>query len=324
MATRDRRANIGTGIWSEQSIRQLTRRQRDAYFLVYTQPDLNRCGVLPYRPRYWAKLATDSPEPDLEQDFRDLHNTRHVIVDDNDELLLIRTYVKHDGLLSQPLVVASMIRDYHRVTSPLIRTAFLAEIRRLWEDPDLDHREHQGVELILGAHPNTLGMRGADKLANAIGGGLLGPLLGAIADGHVDPFPSRGLPKGLTEGQLEGLTNPRTRTAPATAPATAPVPATATAPALRQIPTLTDTLLDEHAAAYTTRPAKTVLDAVRRHIDTLLDDHIDENLIRAGLTKMRAKQLAPRNLPELVTEVTPTHPEKLTAGQQLNRELGLA
>jgi hypothetical protein len=166
----DRRANIGTGIWSERSMRALTWRQRDAYLLVYTQPDVNRCGVLPYRLRYLAGLATDTTQEDLSVTYRELAASRHVVLDVVDEQLLIRTYVKHDGLLSQPLVVASMIRDFHKITSPLIRVAFLAEMRRLWDDPDLEPAHHPGLELALGgAPPRPRHQERPEKIATAIG-----------------------------------------------------------------------------------------------------------------------------------------------------------
>jgi hypothetical protein len=333
---RDRRANIGTGLWFESTVRSLTRRQQQAYFLAYTQPDVSRCGVVPYRLRSWAGLSLDGTESEIHEDFLGLHATRHVVLDVVDEQLLIRTYVKHDGLLSQPLVVASMIRDYHRISSPLIRVAFLAEIRRLWEDPDLEPAHHRGLELILGAPPADLGVRGPEKIAAAIGSGLLGALIDAIADGQVEPYPAKGLPKGLTEGQREGLTkglgnpwpDPRYNArapVPATVPATDTAPATATAPTEPPPDAAVDRLLAEHAAAYAEPLAPSVFVAVRREVWRLAGSGVAPERIRAGLTKMRAKNLSPRLLAQLVAETTPlaAH-ETSTTNQRVGAALALA
>lgn len=330
---RDRRANIGTGIWSETSMRSLTRRQRDAYLLALTQPDVNRCGVLPYRLRYLAGLATDSTTDELAQDYDDLTASRHVIVDHTDELMLLRTYIKHDGLLSQPLVVVSMIRDYHNVSSPTIRTAILAELRRLWDDPDIDTRHHQGIELTIGARPADLGIKNADKVATAIGTGLLGPFIEAIRAGRVDPFPAKGLPKGLTEGQLEGLTegqpNPRynaraSAPVPATAPATAPTPV----PADPQPPDdPTSALLLEHVRGYTTAPPPSAISTVRVEIQRLVAEHVPEAQIRAGLAVLREKtHLHPKLLPQLVVEATnpPRPPSRSTTDDRVAQAQAVA
>lgn len=324
---RDRRANIGTGIWSETSMRALTRRQRDAYMLVYTQPDLTRCGVLPYRLRYWAMLAVDSTEEQLAEDFRDLHNSRHVVVDEPDEQLFIRTYVKHDGLLSQPLVVASMIRDYHKITSPVIRLAFLVELRRLWDDPELEPKERQGLSLVLGATPTDVGVKDDHgRIATAIGAGLAGKLIGAIRDGQVDPFNPKGLPKGLTEALREGLTkgpdkgppegpgkgqgnppvDPPRANAFATAPAPATAPATATATvATRDPDDPTSTLIGEHIAAYTQPPPPSAIIPVKREVMRLVAEHVPPDRIRAGLARLRERRLAASLLPQLVAETSP-------------------
>lgn len=327
---RDRRAVIGTGMWGESSIRSLTRLQQQAYSLVYTQPDVNRCGVLAYRPRYWANLSADATEEALRKDLHDLHDSRHVVLDEVDEQLLIRTYVRWDGLLTQPLVVAAMVRDFHNVTSPVIRLAFLAELRRLHDLPDLEPKERQGVALTLGADPAELGVKNAGQVAKAIGTGLAGKLIEAISAGHVQPFTAKGLPKGLPEGIQEGLTKglPKGPTEglpdppvdpqgqgqsriPVPVPVSTPVSISTPAPIDDPYPPPgedpTGPLLVEHARAYATPPPPSALTPVRAAIARLVAEHVPPDRIRAGLTRMRERQLGPTLLPQLVAEATPTH-----------------
>lgn len=314
---RDRRAVIGTGIWSEPSIRQLTRRQQQAYQLALTQPDLNRCGVLAYRPRPWAGLSADGTEADLRDDFQALHDTRHVILDDADELLLIRTYVRHDGLLSQPLVVAAMVRDYFTITSPLIKTGFLAELRRLFDLPDIEPKDRVGLALAIGADPAEHQVKNGTQVSKAIGLGLAGPLIDRIAQGHIEPFTAKGLPKGLTEGLQEGLTkgppdpmpDPQGQgqsRIPVTVPVPIPIPVTVPATSNTPPEDPTSALLLEHVKTYATPPPPSAISSVRLAITKLVAQHTDPDHIRAGLRRMREKQLGPALLPDLVAETIPT------------------
>jgi hypothetical protein len=319
---RDRRAVIGSGMWSEPSIRSLTRLQQQAYALAYTQPDLNRCGVLAYRPRYWANLSAGATEEELRIDFEALHDTRHVVLDDTDEQMLIRTYVRWDGLLTQPLVIAAMVRDYFNITSPAIKLAFLAEIRRLHDLPDLEPKERQGVALAIGADPAEHGVKNAPQVAKAIGSGLAGPLADAIRNGHVEPFTPEGLPKGMSEGLREGLTKgpPKGQREgqpdpsvdpqgqgqsriPVSTPVSTPVPISTPAPTDDP----TGVLLAEHAAAYTEPLPPSSLTPVRTAIMRQVAERTPPDRIRAGLARMRERKVGPSLLPQLIAEVTPTN-----------------
>lgn len=219
---RDRRAVIGTAIWTEPTIRALPYAQQHAYLLAYTQPDLSRCGVLAYRPKRWAGFAPDLSIRHLRKQFDALHDSRHVVLDDDHEELLIRTYIGHDGLLAQPLVVAAMVRDYSEVTSPAVRLAILTELRRLWNKCSVEG-ERKGLLLLLGADPAALGLGNnkpeqVARIKAAIGEGLIHQTAQAIAEGHLDPYPEGPL-EGLAEGLPDPLTRGRSRMSPAPTPA---------------------------------------------------------------------------------------------------------
>lgn len=231
---RDRRAVIGTAIWNEPSIQALPFEAQHAYLLAYTQPDLSRCGVLPFRPRRWAKLAKNLTVRHLTRQFAALHDSKHVVLDEDEGELLIRTYVGHDGLLAQPLVVAAMVRDFQEVTSDLIRLAILRELRRLWDQPTpaITDAERKGLLLLLGADPSDLGIASdkpqqLDRIRGAIGDGFTRYTRDAITDGHVDPYPEDlrdGLGKALPDPLADALTRGRSRVSPSPTPAPTPTP----------------------------------------------------------------------------------------------------
>jgi hypothetical protein len=227
---RDRRAVIGTAIWTEDSIRALPYAQQHAYFLALTQPNLNRCGVVALNLRKWSGLAPDLTVRHLRKQFEALHDSRHVYMDDDVEELFVRTYIGHDGLLAQPLVVSALIRDWTEVMSALVRLAILVELRRLW-DTERPHAERAGLMLLLGADPRDVGIAAdrpaqQDRIRGALGSALSVPMRNAIAEGHVNPFPE-GPPEGFAKGLPKGLTDPscaRERDHPRGSPSPSPTP----------------------------------------------------------------------------------------------------
>lgn len=224
---RDRRAVIGTAIWNEPTIRALPYAQQHAYLLAYTQPDLSRCGVLAYRPKRWASFAPDLSVRHLRKQYDALHGSRHVVLDDDHEELLIRTYIGHDGLLAQPLVVAAMVRDYAEVSSPSVQLAILAELRRLWDKCSVEG-ERKGLLLLLGADPAALNLGNGKpeqiaRIKAAVGEGLIRQTTEAIAEGSLDPYP-KGPVEGLVEGLPDPLTRGRSRMSPAPTPSPSPSP----------------------------------------------------------------------------------------------------
>jgi hypothetical protein len=182
---------IGTGIWAESSIKSLSPAEQRAYLLLLTQPELSRCGVLPYTLRRWARLGAGDTPTKFRAALRGLEEGRHIVIDEDAEELLVRTYVRHDGLLTQPQVVAAMVKDFRTIRSDRVRLAFLTEVRRLWTLP-LDEKERRGLRIAVGVVEN-------DKQRESVGAGL-GPAFRAALDaGFLEPFP---------EGCLAGLPAP--------------------------------------------------------------------------------------------------------------------
>ena len=202
-------ARIGTDMPDEPSIRALTHDEQWVYdHVLYLRPEMSRCGVVPYRPAVWAELATDLTETKIRKWTRGLAKQRHVVVDEKYSELLLRTYVRHDGLLGQPNVVAAMVADFHLIASPLIRTAFLTEMRRLWDLPDLTPGERGGWLLAMGHYPAPKTDGGAwpdvlpgdtlARLRKAIRTGLHPAMTEACRDGSVTPFDEHS-PHGIPE-----------------------------------------------------------------------------------------------------------------------------
>lgn len=207
-----RTANIGTDIWSERTITALTVSEQHAYLLLDTQSDLTRCGVLPYRLGRWASLTHGLTEPALRKTLHALEKKNHIAIDETYGELFVRTYVRHDGLLTQPFMVATMCRDFQLVGSPKIRLAFLTEIRRLAHLTELPAGEREGVRLaITGQSPKepvrtalAKSVPLAEDISAHIHEGTLPGFDEPIATAYGEPF-SQPLQDGSPRGFLLSL-----------------------------------------------------------------------------------------------------------------------
>jgi hypothetical protein len=80
----------------------------------------------------------------------------YVVVDDGTEELLIRTFVKHDGIMRLPNVAKAMVKAARGIVSPVVREAFCSSLRDLHRErldkPDDDERGWtvDGVAELLG------------------------------------------------------------------------------------------------------------------------------------------------------------------------------
>lgn len=316
-------ARIGTDLHDEPSIRDLTAEQQWAYQLVLLRPDLSRCGVVAYTPRRWAKAAKNMTEKRLRSLFETLADRRHVILDEDTEEVLARTYVRHDGLLAQPNVVAAMVSDYQLISSEHVRTGFLAELRRMW-DLDLPVNERGGWLLAMGHYPpasadsslrfpDAMRPTALEALQRAIGTGLSVDMREAITEHSVRPF-DEASPQGFPEPFAEGSRG-RADAAPAPTPAPTPAPIAAATPAetgdgpAGHSGGIEDELLHELQTNLGPIPAITS-NALRRHITTALRDGHSEAQVFAGLVEWRRRPGAkPGLLPHLIGDASRSTPD---------------
>jgi hypothetical protein len=181
---------VQTAIWVDEDFRALTADAQRAYILFLSQPKITNCGVIAYLPRKLARLAADDSPTRLERAVDELAAARFVIVDRDTDELLVRTFVRHDKIESQPKLKAAAIDEFREVESLQIRRILREENPGLFDDIR-DPR----------------------------------PLNQPILEGLTEP-----LAEGVSQGVDEGVSEPlrvRARAAPAPAVAPAPSPAAA-------------------------------------------------------------------------------------------------
>jgi hypothetical protein len=128
-------ARIQTSIWTDPDFRALDSRPQRAYLLLVSQPQINNCGVLPYVPKRWAKLAADDTLETFEDAISELALERFVLVDDETEELLVRTFVRHDRIIAQPNLVKSARLQFLEIESLPIKATIYHEHPALWQSP---------------------------------------------------------------------------------------------------------------------------------------------------------------------------------------------
>lgn len=144
------RANINTNIWTDTHWRTLTADQQWLYKLLLTHPELNYAGVADWRPGRLSQFASDKSKLDIERIGAALQSEKFIMIDETTEEVLIRSFLKHDGLLKQPKLSISMVNAYGSVASKEIREVIIHELKRIHSySPDLKAFENDKVQALL-------------------------------------------------------------------------------------------------------------------------------------------------------------------------------
>jgi hypothetical protein len=174
-----------TSIWSDE-FRALPSAAQHLYISIWTSAGLSYAGVADWRPARLAKVSADlTPEKVVEAGLI-LHHGLYIVVDEETEEVLIRTFIRNDGLMDQPNVAAAMVRDYGRIASPAIRGVIVYELQRLFEDaPELKGWRDQKA--------------GKDRASLLLPNPSVNPSLNPTGWGSGNPSPN---PPELDEGTL--------------------------------------------------------------------------------------------------------------------------
>lgn len=131
-------ARIQTAIWRNKDFRALTKDSQHMYFVLLSQPSLSYCGVLDWWPNRLANLSDDGDETAVFAAVKELIEAKFIGLDVTTSELLIRTYVRHDGVLNRKNMGKAMGRALEQVVSLDVHHSVVVELARLYnEDPNL-------------------------------------------------------------------------------------------------------------------------------------------------------------------------------------------
>lgn len=150
-------ANINTGLWADRDWRILPMAQKYLYILLMTHPTINYAGVVDWRLARLAALSPDTTPDSIKESAIGLQAARFIFVDEETEEVLIRSYLRHDGVLKQPKLSVSMANAYAGISSIKIQDIVAFELQRLrsehedwaaWKSPKVQEvLKHPGQDM---------------------------------------------------------------------------------------------------------------------------------------------------------------------------------
>jgi hypothetical protein len=230
-------AQIRLDMWGDDDWRKLSVPAQHLYMLLLTSPSLSFCGVADWRPARIAQLAADWSTDDVLKAAAELSDRLFLVIDDETEEVLIRSFVRHDGLMKMPNMATAMATSHAGIASARLRGVVVHELRKLHEkQPDLAGWKSKRALAVLER--------------NAI-------------DPSVNPSgnPSvKGSVKGSDDPEPKGSPNPSVNPSPSPTPAPTPAPSTSNE-VEKELTTLSDTSdgvdpFDEFWSHYPRRVAK--------------------------------------------------------------------
>lgn len=123
-------ARVKVTIWADPDFRTLTPAAQHLYFLLLTSANLNLAGVADWRPGRLAAMAAGWTVEDVKTAGEELENRRYVVIDKDTEEVLIRSFVRHDGVLKSPNIASAMAKDCAAIGSARILQTVRAEVQR--------------------------------------------------------------------------------------------------------------------------------------------------------------------------------------------------
>ena len=148
-------AKLYRDIWTDPDFTSLPMAAQYVYLFLVSQPNLNAAGVLPLQPRRWAFIATQMKPSDFENELAILDDRKYVLADYDSEELLVRTFIRNDGLWRIPNTLNAVLRDAGSGASPGLRLALAAELALLPVD-ELDGKRAASMKAQVSRVRSTL------------------------------------------------------------------------------------------------------------------------------------------------------------------------
>lgn len=144
------RANIRTEMWADRDIRSLTLGAQHLYLLLLTHSSLSYAGVADWRPARLAAMTKGWDRDGVEASAEELSRAAFIHTDDETEEVVIRSFLRHDGVIKHPRLHVSMANDWATIASVKIQEFVAFELQKLHSEmPGLALWKDERVKTIL-------------------------------------------------------------------------------------------------------------------------------------------------------------------------------
>lgn len=133
-------ARLQVGIWADSDWRGLPMASQWLYTYLLSSPKLSYAGVADWRPKRIAAFTLDGSADLIEKAALPLETEQPplLLIDRDTEEALIRTFVRHDGVLTVPNVAIATAKAWQDTASEILRGVIAEEVVTLYqEDSDL-------------------------------------------------------------------------------------------------------------------------------------------------------------------------------------------
>lgn len=131
-------ARISIDIWDDDAWRDVSPIAQWLYLHLDSCRSLTFAGVADWRPARIAQHATGMTARVVEAAGAELQAGEFVLIDADSEEVMLRSWVKHDGLLRSPNMAKALARDHGTIASPVLRAVLVGQLVALKRKyPDL-------------------------------------------------------------------------------------------------------------------------------------------------------------------------------------------
>lgn len=146
------RASIRIDMWGDGDWRDLSQDAQHLYMLLLSHPKLSYAGVTEWHPGKLAAMTNGVDASQVVASGSVLESHGFIVVEPSTDEVLVRSFIKHDGLMKQPKLVVSMTTAYAAVASRRIQLVIAHEVQKMRDrEPDLRAWGVKQVQTVLDA-----------------------------------------------------------------------------------------------------------------------------------------------------------------------------
>lgn len=144
------RATINIDIWSDDHFRNLTGPAQSLYFKLTSHPKLDYCGCVEFHPGRLAAMSKEMTADAVMIAAQELSDEFFCVFDQSTDEVLVRSFLRHDGVLQQPRLAVSATKAFGAIASNKIRAVIVHELQRFKrENPDLGAWDKPQMKTVL-------------------------------------------------------------------------------------------------------------------------------------------------------------------------------
>lgn len=302
-------ARMQFGMWRKPGHDKVGKNARLLYYTILLDETLNQAGVVRMSLDMWADDAAMTRQ-EAEDALDELRGDRFVVVDGYE--LLVRTFIRNDGVADQPNILRNALEVVRHIRSPVLRRAVAEELRKLPPAPPPKPVKGKGPFVYPDPHavadeidPGEPPPAGSEPIPNDSGEPFANPS-GTLSD----PNPSRrvaGTPWGRGRGSSKGSCTPDGDLEAPPAHARTHARAPGVDRALTRIGPAHSAeahrLVEAYAQTCNRRPPAKIVNQLAVEADVLLAEDWPADTVAAALAAWGTKPLGPGALQAVAHEV---------------------